>query len=41
MLELDPYLNELEPGGVDILINVIGIHYFEEDNVGLHYCQLE
>jgi len=41
MLELDPYLNEPEPGsvdGVDIIIDVIGIQYFEEDNVGLRYC---
>jgi len=40
MLELDSYLNEPEPGsvdGVDIIIDVIGFHYFEEDNVSLCY----
>jgi len=42
MLQPDPYFREpeplLEPRSVDdIIIDIIGIHYFEEDNLGLCY----
>ena len=37
MLEPAPYCHEPEPGGVDIINDITGIHYFEEDNVSLCY----
>jgi len=43
MIEPVPYFSKLVPpkeciDGIDnIIIDIIGIHYFEEDNVGTHY----